>query len=350
MDKNRILRLCALCLLLAAYVLLQLTQVTVPAGNYDRKLAASRQAQACFDAIRQLKIQRNIPIDPASDINNTGMIGLDYSFITTTIGNLESKRTSTNPNMAAVVVDMFTELGLQPGDKIAVNCSGSFPALNIAVVCAAEQMQLDPFLISSFGASTHGANDPELTWLDMEHYLHELDLISHSSDLFSIGGMEDVGKEMDPNLRETIVSRVCGYGYALFYDEDLIHNVLTRYEIYRSQGDVKCFVNVGGNDASFGDSNIMVHADGGILTALPEKDNSTGLVQLFLKDGIPVVHLLNMKSLVTEYGLPIDPVPLPTPGDGGVFYEIRYHTWIAILGLSGAAVLLWLSRESKRHP
>lgn len=349
MDKKQLLRTIALILLLVAYLFLELTKTSVPAPDYARKLAASQRAEACFQSIAQLKEEMGLETDPVADINKTGMIGLEYSFITTTIGNLEAKRTSTNPNMAAIVVDMFTELGLQPGDRIAINCSGSFPALNIAVLCAAEAMELNPYLISSFGASTHGANDPSLTWLDMEHHLYEQGLLSHRSDRFSIGGMEDIGKEMDPNLRETITTRIQGYGYELFYDEDLIHNVRTRYEIYRAQGDVKCFINVGGNDASFGDSNIMVHADGGILTALPEKDNSTGLVQLFLADGIPVIHLLNIKTLASEYGLPIDPVPLPTPGEGDVYFESGYRTWIAWSALAGAAFLLWLSRDKRSH-
>ena len=349
MKKEKLLRFCALILLLLAYILLQITKTAVPAADYDRKLAASRQAQECFQAISRLKDQMGLESDPTADINETGLIGLEYSFITTTIGNLEAKRTSTNPNMAAVVVDMFTELGLQPGDCIAINCSGSFPALNIAVLCAVQQMELEPYLISSFGASTHGANDPALTWLDMEHHLYREGLIAHRSNLFSIGGMEDVGREMDPTLRETITKRIQGYGYELFYEEDLIHNVCSRYEIYRAQGDIKCFINVGGNDASFGDSNIMVHADGGILTALPEKDNSTGLVQLFLKDGIPVIHLLNIKTLAADYGLPIDPVPLPAPGEGGVYFEAGYRTWIAWTALAGAGGLLWLSRDKRRR-
>ena len=348
MDKKRILRAAALILLLAAYLTLELTKTMIPAPDYAQKLAAARQTQACLESIRDLKAELGLETDKAADINGTGLIGLEYSFITTTIGNLEAKRTSTNPNMAAVVVDMFTELGLQPGDKVAVNCSGSFPALNTAVLCAIDVMELEPYLISSFGASTHGANDPALTWLDMEHHLYSQGLIGHKSDLFSIGGMEDVGKEMDPGLRENITRRIRGYGYELFYDEDLIRNIETRYQIYRDQGDLKCFINVGGNDASFGDSNIMVHTDGGILTELSENDNSTGLVQLFLKDSIPVIHLLNMKSLATEYGLPIDPVPLPEPGQGDVYHEVHYHTWIACFGLAGAAALLWLSREKKR--
>ena len=189
MDKKRILRAAALILLLAAYLILQLTRTAVPTADYDLKLAASQRAQDCFQAIAQLKTDLGLETDPSADINATGLIGLEYSFITTTIGNLEAKRTSTNPNMAAVVVDMFTELGLQPGDRVAVNCSGSFPALNTAVLCAIDVMELEPYLISSFGASTHGANDPSLTWLDMEHHLYSQGLIGHKSDLFSIGGM-----------------------------------------------------------------------------------------------------------------------------------------------------------------
>ena len=350
MKKKDIFRLAALAVLLAALLLLEITKTAVPAADSDRKLAASKQAAACYASICQLKQDRGLEMNETADINKTGMIGLEYSFITTTIGNLEAKRTATNPNMAAVVVDMFNELGLQPGDKIAVNCSGSFPALNIAVMCAAQAMDLDPYLISSFGASTHGANDPELTWLDMERHLVQQGLLNHPSDLFSIGGMEDVGKEMPRELIDTIVARLQGFGYELFYDEDLLHNIRVRYQLYRDQGDVKCFINVGGNDASFGDSNIMVHTDGGILTKLSENDNSTGLVQLFLKDSIPVIHLLNMKSLATEYGLPIDPVPLPEPGEGGVYSEIQYRKEIAVIGLAAAAVLLWLGREEKRKP
>lgn len=349
MKRNEILRATAMILLLICYAALELTKVMIPAPDHDLKLEAATRTKACFESIHDLKEVKSLFSDPAADINNTGLIGLEYSFITTTIGNLEAKRTSTNPNMAAVVVDMFTELGLQPGDRVAVNCSGSFPALNTAVLCAIDVMELEPYLISSFGASTHGANDPELTWLDMEYHLFTEGLIEHKSDLFSIGGMEDVGKEMDPGLRETITQRIQSYGYELFYDEDLIHNIETRYARYRAQGELKCFINVGGNDASFGDSNIMVHTDGGILTELSENDNSTGLVQLFLKDSTPVIHLLNIKSLATEYGLPIDPVPLPQPGEGGVFYETQYRNWIAILGLWGAAVLLWLSRETGKR-
>lgn len=339
----------ALAILAVTWGLLVLTRTAVSAEDYDQKLQAAQQTERCIRAVRALKEERGVAIDPVSDINDTGLIGRDYSFITTTLGNLEAKRTSTNPNMAAVVVDMFNELGLQPGDKIAINCSGSFPALNLAVMCAVDTLGLDPMLICSFGASTHGANDPELTYLDMEHALVEQGLLHHPSDYFSIGGMEDMGKEMPKAVVEEIVTRLQGYGYTWFVDEDLIHNVRTRYQMYRDYGDIKCFVNVGGNDASFGDSNIMVHTEGGILTELSENDRSTGLVQLFLKDNIPVVHLLNIKTLAAEYGLPLDPTPLPKPGEGGVYYREEYCRPLAAAGvLLGGGVLLWGWLDGRR--
>ena len=337
MRRNWFLLALTLCILLAGYLAVSLGRVSTRTEDYDLKVEAARRTERCFQAVRELKQARGIAIDYASDINATGMIGPDFSLITTTLGNLESKRTSTNPNMAAVLIDMFGELGLEPGDTVAINCSGSFPSLNIATICAAETMGLEPVLISSFGASTHGANDPDFTYQDMEAHLYDLGLISTKSAYFSIGGNLDIGTEMGAEVKQTIVSRLEGLGYAFIYDEDLIRNVRDRYAFYREGRDVKCFINVGGNDVCFGDSSVMVHAGGGILTELAEKDHSIGLIQLFLADHIPVIHLLNVKTLAADYGLPIDPSPIPAAGSGGVYYSTRYNR-----PLAAAALLLAL--------
>lgn len=349
MKKRKRLRWCALTVLAVSFLVLEITKTMVPADDYQMKIEAAVRTKACMEFVHQLKLERGVPIDMANDVNQTGVIGQEYSGITTTLGSLEAKRTSTNPNMAAIVIDMFQELGLKEGDQVAINCSGSFPALNMAVMCAAETMGLDPILMSSFGSSTHGANDPELTYLDMEHFLYKEGLLSHKSRYFSIGGMLDMGLEMQQSEVKQIVERLTGYGYEKIYSEDLIGNVKNRYKLYDQYGDIRCFINVGGNDVAFGDSSVMVHADGGLLTELSEKDHSTGLVQLFLKDGIPVIHLLNMKGLAADYGLPVDPVPIPEIGQGSVYYMIRYETWIAVVGFAVSFLLLWLGRENKKR-
>lgn len=343
--------LLALAILAANWLALEATRTEVPAADFQEKLEASALSQRCMDYIREQKADLGIAVDGAADINGTGMIGQSYSAITTTLGSLEAKRTSINPNMAAAVVDMLHELGVERGDRVAVNCSGSFPAMNISVLCAIQTLGLEPVMMASFGSSTHGANDPAFTYLDMEYALWDAGLLEHRSDWFSVGGMEDLGKEMDPQVREQVTARLEGLGYRLFYEEELLENIRRRYALY-NQEEVVCFINVGGNDVSFGDSNVIVHADGGILTKLSENDHSTGLVQLFLRGGVPVIHLLNIKSLAAQYGLPFDPTPMPDVGEGGVYSVRAYYKYGAVPGLLAAGAFLcwdWLKSRKERQ-
>ncbi len=48
-------------------------------------------------------------------------------------------------------------------------------------------------------------------------------------------------------------------------------------------------------------------------------DSGKGVLSRMADRGIPVISLLNVKELALRYGLPIDPVPLPAPGEGELF-------------------------------
>ena len=337
-----------LCLLLGFFLTEQGSR-SIPAKDYEAKLAAAKLSARCQRAIAAYREELGLPMNESADVNRTGLIGPDYSWITTTLGNLEAKRTSTNPNMAAIFVDMFTSIGCQEGDCVAVNCSASFPALNIAGLAAMETLGLCPVVMSSFGASTHGANDPELTWQDMEDHLYELGLLATKSRFFSVGGNLDIGTEMPEAVKREAIARLEEKGYSLWYEEDIRENIQKRYDYYQSQGDVKCFVNIGGNDVSFGNDLAMVQAKGGILTSLTDHDKTQGLVQMFLRDHVPVIHFLNIKSLANSYGLPIDPCPLPRPGVGAVYEEKSYPRIIPLLSLSLAIAILLLRRRLLRE-
>jgi hypothetical protein len=67
-----------------------------------------------------------------------------------------------------------------------------------------------------------------------------------------------------------------------------------------------------------------------------------GLIPWFLDQGIPVIHLLEMKSLLPSAGLPFDPVPMPKAGEGDVYYELRYRKGPACALAAGFAVLFFL--------
>ena len=136
-EKRDGLLIAAAAILYGGYLCLGHFSSASDASWHEKKLAASRLAQQSMADIKAEKHARGIGIDRLSDLNETGMIGIRYTGMTTTLGVLEAKRTSTHPDFAALAVDLLQQCGAQNGDRIAVNLSGSFPALAISVLSAA---------------------------------------------------------------------------------------------------------------------------------------------------------------------------------------------------------------------
>ena len=126
--------------LLVSLLILEQTKTLARKDNWPVMLNASRRMEVAMAAVREEKLNRGYKISPIDDPNQTGMIGEPYTEITTTLGNLEAKRSTANPNTAAMVVDMLTQCGAEKGDTVAVNLSSSFPCLNLAVLCALDAM------------------------------------------------------------------------------------------------------------------------------------------------------------------------------------------------------------------
>lgn len=335
-------------LLLLSCFLLEQTKQLSDKDYYSIMLDASQRTQDAFEAVKKEKLSRGITISSLDDPNNTGMIGDPFTEITTTLGNLEAKRSTTNPNISAMIVDMLMQCNVKSGDTVAVNFSGSFPAVNIATLCAMDAMGLKGTVISSVGASTYGGNQPEFTYLDMEHFLYEQGYIKNHSRYFSMGGSNDQGKEMPEDLKEGIRGRIEGYGTTFLNYESIDENIEARTAIYKDTGESICFINAGGNQLSFGGGSEMVSAKNGIIRPTGGEIKGKGLVPVFLNSGVPVIHLLNMKGLLPSYGLPIDPMPIPPVGAGGVYRHYEYHIGLAVILLLLNS--LWLIWAAKKYP
>lgn len=339
-EKRDGLLVAAAATLIAGYLGLGHFSVETPAPWHDEKLAASRLAQRAMAAVKAEKQVRGIAIDRAADVNDTGMIGLRWSGMTTTLGVLEAKRTATNPDFAAVVVDLLKRCGAKRGDRLAINLSGSFPALGVSALSAAQTLELRPVVIASLGASMWGANDPAFTWLDVEQVLREGGLIRTGMVAVSLGGARDVGKDMDDAVRERLRARIRAANVAFIDEPDFAKNQAQRMALYLADGLPACFINIGGNLASGG-----AEADSGALRPglirSPDEAGTRigGLMHEFLARKVPVIHLLDLKALAVASGLPYDPVPLPVPGSGGVFRTTRYNL-AYIAGLLAFAVFL----------
>lgn len=334
--------------LLLSLLAVNLTSFTAEDPLSPVMLDASSRTAAAFSAIKEERLARGHELSLLDDPNQTGMIGEPYTEITTTLGNLESKRSSTNPNIAAMIVKMLDSCGVSAGDTVAVNLSSSFPCANLAVLCAMDSMNVNGIVINSVGASTYGANLPDFTWLDMEHLLLEKGLITNHSAFFSMGGSNDQGKEMPEDVKSEICSRLSGYGLTFLSYDNLEDNLAVRMAIYEKAGEISCMINAGGNLLAFAGGTELISSENGILLPGDSKNGADGLIPRFLERDVPVIHLLNMKTLLPAYGLPVDPVPLPAVGEGDV-YRSRQTSKPLIIFLI-AANLGYLAYAVKKYP
>ncbi len=252
------------------------------------------------------------------------MIGREYSVTTTTLGDLAAKRTGANPDAAALLVRLLREAGVRRGDAVAVGASGSFPSLILAVLSAARALDLDVGLIVSLGSSSWGANVPGFSYLRM----HEAALPELGYGILgvSLGGGGDSGAGMLEEGRELLEAEMDASGLTVLAEATLDASVRARMALYGSfLGCRRCtaFVNVGGASANVGEGKKALDLRPGLNTALPASpEPGRGVAREMVSRGVPVIHLLNIRELAAEYGLPWDPAPFPAAGESRV-YRVR---------------------------
>lgn len=348
-KQTRLLGLCAAVALLAVGATAA-TGRAAPTPYYQTQLDAAGRMQACMDAVKGYKAERDIPLSP-EDTHQTGMIGEEFNLLTTTLGEIGAKRTTANSDMAALAVKLLHQAGIQPGDTVGAGFSGSFPALNLAVLCACDAMQVRVVYIVSMGSSVYGANNPGLTFPEMAWMLYRDGCLNSPPLCYSIGGDYDVGLEMNPDMLETALERLeAELPIPLFYEPDYTANIEARMALYEANGPIQAFIAVGGNTTSLGLTEGATSLGQGLISprwnhrVLPY----SGLVERYSAAGLPVINLLNIKKLVADYGMAFDPPQLPQPGTSAVYYETVYAWPAALCGMAAlCGLVFWIWRAGK---
>jgi len=148
------------CLALAAYAVAERSLTPVHAEAYRMKLEAVRLMQRAEAAIAAAKRERGVAVDPRNDPSGSGLVGPEFTLITTDRGAQGAKSLAAHPNFAAAVTQMMLQAGVRGGDLVAVGMTGSLPGMNLAVLAACRAIGATPILITSAGSSMFGATDP----------------------------------------------------------------------------------------------------------------------------------------------------------------------------------------------
>jgi poly-gamma-glutamate system protein len=325
-------------------------QRTVVAPDYEDKLAAAKTMQRGLDLVRSHRVRELAavaPIDLELDPSGSGMIGLASSITTTNSGSLAAKRTTVNPNWAAVLVDLLHRANVERGDLVAVGISGSFPALNMAALIAADQLGVETVTIASAGASSFGANIPGFGWLDMEQLLASAEIFKSRTVASSLGGTRDRALGMDRAGRHLLHDSIEAYGIQFIDVKEEIASIDERMRIYQARAGGRRFaayINAGGALVSLGPKSVKrLYRPGVNLRPHPRGIGVDSVTMRFLNDGVPVINLSKVVPLAEEFGLPVEPTELPDVGEGRVFARRSHDArLVAVLlaALAGASFVL----------
>ncbi len=311
---------------------------------HREKLAAAQLAKDSMAAIKAEKERLGIPINPEVDPYKIGMIGESLTPVTSNTGYLNAKRTATNPNFAAVIVDFLKAAGVQAGDVVTVAVSGSFPSLNVATFAALQVLGATPVVITSLSSSEWGANHVNYLWLDMERTLHDRQLVGFRSVAASLGGIDDRGVGISKAGVALLQAAIERHGLTPLDPKSLTDSIEQRMRIYADSAagkPVKAYINVGGGSASVGTHVGKKLFRPGLNTSVPPGAGVVDSVMLrYAMQDVPVIHVSRIELIAKRYGLPIEPLQPPPVGQGKVYVSQAYNPWIAVGAL--AAIFLAL--------
>ena len=289
---------------------------------YQEMMRAAQTMQAATQVARAQRTELGLMQSREFDPNQTGLIGSEYTDTTTSLGDLPAKRTATNPDLAAAITRRIAELGLPAGSPALVVLSGSFIGANVATIIAVEQVGLKPIIVSSLGSSMYGATDAALTWLDIEGELYDKGIITSRSILSLIGGVGATGSNLSDEGIASLRAAAKRHDVPLLEGDDLVEllDEVDRRAREKAGGKIAFFINSGGSVTALGTC-----LDGDRLplvvdAPLPCADGTPGLIVRRSHEGLPGLHILSLRAVAADWGLPFDPIPLPLIGNNRLVY------------------------------
>ena len=340
-QKTSTLLILSLIAMVAFIISLKSTTIEV-SSSYNTKVEAASLMKEAMNTLKSYRMESSVFIDDENDPNETGLIGSPFSLITTDEGDLDAKLTTLDPNFSAGMVDLMVQIGIEKNDTVAVLLTGSMPGGNIAVLTGLKALGAYPVVITSVGASQWGANHIDFTWLDMEKILYEQDLIPNRSIAASIGGRNDMGRLLSPEGRNIITENIAVHGLPLIKKSKLADNISYRMDLFKNFAKINNYsamINVGGGVASLGTSFNSKLLPAGIVNRSDVQNVSLqdggieGVLSIFSKNDIPVLHVLNIKSLTEKLGMPFAPIPVPKIGVGNLYAVEKYNILVAFICL-----------------
>lgn len=281
--------------------------------------------------------ERGVSSHPVEDPWRTGFIGVEWSSITTTLAPLSAKRTAADPLWGVYAARQFRGLGLGKGDSVVLLSSSSFPGLVFSLLAAADTMGLKVLWIHSLGSSTWGANRLDFSWPVLATVLRTEGFLTRKADLYTLGGREGIGLDISPEGRTLLMKSAGEEGVPIFTAPTLGELIDAQMERILSWTP-RLLITVGGGSSLFGEGGGERESPQGGYYEPGAREWAPfcgGVAERSLREGIPVLHFLNLRTMGALVGIPYDGEPSPRfrPVGGGAWSAAGLVLYCAVLFL-----------------
>jgi poly-gamma-glutamate system protein len=175
-------------------------------------------------------------------------------------------------------------------------------------IAAAEAMQLEPLLIVSLGASTWGANHPDSPWPAIAAELRRNGFVSKRADYYTMGGGAELGHGLPPEGDTLLRKAASGAGVELL-TADSLEGLISRKMELLEEFQPRVLVSIGGSQANLGIAEEVLRLQPGLVPVSQAAQAGNGVIGAAMRDGTPVIHMLNIKSISNRVGIPYDSRP-----------------------------------------
>ena len=105
-QKTSILIIMALVSIVAFSVAFFSREVII-SSSYDMKINAAMQMKKAMAMLKDIRMEKGVFVDIENDPNETGLVGTQFSLITTDEGDLDAKLTTMDPNFRNLLKIIF---------------------------------------------------------------------------------------------------------------------------------------------------------------------------------------------------------------------------------------------------
>ena len=149
-------------------------------------------------------------------------------------------------------------------------------------------------------------------------------VIAAKTVVAALGGESGVGRDMEPAAIAALRAAAARDGVPMVEMRPLralLEALMERVTAATGGAVPAVAINIGGALIGTGSCRESYEFPPGLTkAALSCTGGTPGLVMRLGMQGVPVLHVLNMRRMAVEMGLPFDPEPLPVPGDNTAVY------------------------------